>query len=57
MVPPLVTAVAESGIATPADLARLRATRCDAVLIGEAFMTSPDPAAALAGFVAAARGA
>ena len=56
-VPALVTTVAESGISSPADLARLRDTRCDAVLIGEAFMTSSDPAAVLAGFVAAARGA
>jgi indole-3-glycerol phosphate synthase len=51
-----VTAVAESGIAGPADLARLRATRCDAVLIGEAFMTSADPARTLAELAAAARG-
>jgi indole-3-glycerol phosphate synthase len=56
-IPPLVTAVAESGLSTPADLARLRATRCDAVLIGEAFMTSADPAATLATLKAAARGA
>jgi len=55
-VPPLVTAVAESGLSTPADLARLRATRCDAVLIGEAFMTSDDPAATLATLATAARG-
>jgi indole-3-glycerol phosphate synthase len=55
-VPPLVTAVAESGISTPEDLARLRATRCDAVLMGEVFMTSPDPAATLATLGAAARG-
>lgn len=55
-VPPLVTAVAESGLSTPSDLERLRATRCDAVLMGEVFMTSPDPAATLAGLVAAARG-
>jgi indole-3-glycerol phosphate synthase len=52
----LVTAVAESGISTPADLARLRRTRCDAVLMGEVFMTSPDPAATLASLIAAARG-
>lgn len=56
-VPPLVTAVAESGLSTPADLARLRETRCDAVLMGEVFMTSPDPAATLATLAAAARGA
>ena len=55
-VPPMVTAVAESGFSRPEDLARLRATRCDAVLMGEAFMTSADPAATLAGFVTAARG-
>ena len=47
-VPPMVTAVAESGLSTPEDLARLRASRCDAALIGEAFMTSADPAATLA---------
>jgi len=56
LVPPLVTAVAESGLSTPQDLARLRATRCDAVLIGEAFMTSADPAATLARLRAAAEG-
>lgn len=55
-VPALVTAVAESGLSRPEDLARLRATRCDAVLIGEAFMTSADPAATLAMFASAARG-
>ena len=55
-VPPMVTAVAESGFSAPADLERLRGTRCDAALIGEAFMTSPDPAATLAAFRAAARG-
>jgi indole-3-glycerol phosphate synthase len=55
-VPPPVTAVAESGLSRPEDLARLRATRCDAVLIGEAFMTSPDPAATLAALRAAAAG-
>ncbi len=56
MVPPMVTAVAESGFANPADLASLQSTRCDAVLIGEAFMTSTDPAATLAAFQTAARG-
>jgi indole-3-glycerol phosphate synthase len=55
-VPSLVTAVAESGIARPADLARLRETRCDAVLMGEVLMTSPDPAGTLATLAAAARG-
>lgn len=56
-VPRLVTAVAESGLSRPEDLARLRETRCDAVLMGEVFMTSADPAAALATLAAAARGA
>lgn len=55
-VPPQVTAVSESGIAGPEDLARLRATRCDAVLMGEVLMASADPSATLAGLVAAARG-
>jgi indole-3-glycerol phosphate synthase len=56
LVPPLLTAVAESGLSSAADLERLRATRCDAVLMGEVFMTSPDPAATLAALGAAARG-
>ncbi len=56
LVPPAVTAVAESGLSTPADLVRLRLTRCDAALIGEVFATSPDPAAKLAELAAAARG-
>jgi indole-3-glycerol phosphate synthase len=54
-VPPLVTAVAESGLSTPEDLHRLRATRCDAVLMGEVFMTSADPAATLQRLAEAAR--
>lgn len=52
--PPYVTAVAESGLSTPEDLARLHATPCDAVLIGEAFMTSDDPARTLSELRAAA---
>ena len=55
-VPPLVTAVAESGLSKPEDLQRLRATRCDAVLMGEVFMVSPDPARTLAALLAAAKG-
>jgi indole-3-glycerol phosphate synthase len=54
-VPPLVTAVVESGVSKPEDLARLRATRCDAVLIGEALMTSTDPSSTLSTLTAAAR--
>jgi indole-3-glycerol phosphate synthase len=56
LVPPMVTAVAESGLSKPADLTRLRTTRCDAVLMGEVFSTSGDPAATLAALAAAARG-
>ncbi|HEX5634130.1 MAG TPA: indole-3-glycerol phosphate synthase TrpC [Gemmatimonadales bacterium] len=56
LVPPGVTAVAESGLSTAAELARLRETRCDAVLMGEVFATSADPAATLAELAAAARG-
>jgi indole-3-glycerol phosphate synthase len=55
-VPPGITAVAESGLSTPEDVARLRSTRCDAVLMGEVLMTSSDPAATLAQMSAAARG-
>jgi indole-3-glycerol phosphate synthase len=55
-VPPLVTAVAESGLSRPEHLERLRETRCDAALMGEVFMTSPDPAATLRELAAAARG-
>ena len=40
--------VSESGIRTPDDIRRLRAIGTDAVLIGEAFMRSPDKKAELA---------
>jgi indole-3-glycerol phosphate synthase len=56
LLPAHVTAVAESGLSRPEDLARLRGTRCDAVLMGEVFMTSADPAGTLAALAAAARG-
>src|SRR5438132_99547 len=56
LVPPLVTAVAESGFSRPADLSRLRSSPCDAVLMGEVFMRSADPRATLAELVQAARG-
>jgi indole-3-glycerol phosphate synthase len=51
-----VAAVAESGLRSAADLRRLRASRYDAFLIGERFMTAPDPGAALAGLLAEAEG-
>jgi indole-3-glycerol phosphate synthase len=40
--------VTESGIATPADVARMRAQQVHAFLVGEAFMRQPDPGVALA---------
>jgi indole-3-glycerol phosphate synthase len=39
--------VSESGIKTPEDIARLKANKTDAVLIGETFMRSPDKKAVL----------
>ena len=46
-IPPGVVAVAESGLRTADDLARLRRLRFDAFLVGERFMTEADPGAAL----------
>ena len=45
--PAHVTAVSESGLQSRADLERLAAAGYDAFLIGERFMTDPDPAAAV----------
>ena len=45
--PDAATSVAESGLKTPADLARLRAAGFRAFLSGERFMTEADPGAAL----------
>jgi len=39
--------VTESGIATPADVQRMRAAGVDTFLVGEAFMREPDPGAGL----------
>jgi len=49
--PPGTIAVAESGLKTHADLARLKSLGYDAFLIGERFMTTPDPGAALASLI------
>ena len=46
-IPSAVVRVAESGISTPADIARLRAAGFDAFLIGESLMRQPDPGVAL----------
>jgi indole-3-glycerol phosphate synthase len=43
-----VVTVAESGIRTAEDIARLRAAGYDAFLIGETLMRQPDPGATLA---------
>ena len=51
--PPEVTAVAESGLTSGEDLRRLHDLRYNAFLIGERFMTDPDPGAALATLLAA----
>ena len=51
-IPPGVIRVAESGISTPDDLARLRAAGFDAFLIGESLMRRPDPGQALATLLA-----
>lgn len=55
-VPDAVTAVAESGLREAADLRRLRSAGYDAFLIGERFMTRPNPGEALAELIAASRG-
>lgn len=46
-VPSARVLVAESGIRTPGDVARLRGAGVRAFLVGEAFMRAPDPGAAL----------
>ena len=49
--PKNVVRVAESGIRTQADMARMAAAGYDAFLIGESLMREPDPAATLAGLL------
>ena len=46
-IPSTVVRVAESGIASPGDIARLRAAGFHAFLIGESLMRQPDPGTAL----------
>jgi indole-3-glycerol phosphate synthase len=46
-VPPDRPLVTESGIATPGDVARMRAAGVPAFLVGEALMRAPDPGVAL----------
>lgn len=54
IIPDHIPVVAESGIAGPADVARLIAAGIRAFLVGTALMRSPDPAAALRALVEAA---
>ena len=51
IMPAGVTRVAESGIRSVEDIHRLRGLGYHACLIGERFMTAPDPGAALAAFL------
>ncbi|MEP7306399.1 MAG: indole-3-glycerol phosphate synthase TrpC [Acidobacteriota bacterium] len=50
-IPRDVVAISESGLKTPADLDRLQTLGYRAFLIGERFMTTPDPGAELRGFL------
>lgn len=54
-IPDGIVKVAESGIRTPADAARLAAAGYDAVLVGEHLVTSADPVAAVRALVEAPR--
>ncbi|HYA01042.1 MAG TPA: indole-3-glycerol phosphate synthase TrpC [Candidatus Binatia bacterium] len=55
LLPSTVACVAESGVRGPADVSRLVGEGADAVLVGEALMRHPDPAALCAELVAAGR--
>jgi len=52
LLPPSTLAVAESGVRSAADIARLKAMGANAVLVGEALITSPEPAAKIRELVA-----
>ncbi|MFV0450927.1 MAG: indole-3-glycerol phosphate synthase TrpC [Propioniciclava sp.] len=53
LIPAGVVRVAESGIATTADVAAVAAAGADAILVGEALVRHGDPATAVAEFIAA----
>jgi indole-3-glycerol phosphate synthase len=57
LLPTSVPRVAESGVATARDAARVKRAGYDMALIGSALMTSEDPAALLSAMIAAGRGA
>jgi indole-3-glycerol phosphate synthase len=48
LLPPKAIVIGESGVHTKADSQRLCAAGVGAILVGEAFMTSPDIAAKMA---------
>lgn len=56
LIPDDVVAVAESGITSGAEVRRLREAGYDAFLVGEHFMTAPDPGGALARLLREAAG-
>ncbi len=51
MLPPSAVKIAESGLKTPADMKSLREAGFDGFLIGEAFMSAPNPGSALRSFI------
>ncbi len=55
LTPPGAILISESGISSPADVSRLIACGADAVLVGEALMRAPDPAARLRELLALSR--
>ncbi len=57
VIPDGVICIAESGVRSPEDVARLVGEGADSVLIGEALMRAASPAAACTAMVSAARGA
>ncbi len=52
-IPPHIAAVAESGMKTPRDAVALRRLGYDAFLVGEAFVTAPEPGRAVRAFAEA----
>ena len=53
MIPSTVIRVAESGVHSPADVRQYAQAGANAVLVGEALVTSPDPASAIRAMIAA----
>lgn len=51
MLPSSAVKIAESGLKTPSDMKSLRAAGFDGFLIGEAFMSAPEPGMALRSFI------